>query len=75
MKNTNQSIDKAIIDMIRETETRHSIRLTKNIDGDETCILQDDECGDITIFQTYTGKVTTTILDNDEIEALKAILL
>ena len=75
MKNTMRTIDKAIIDQIRGTETRHTIRLTTCIDGWETCILLDQECGDMCIIQSYDNKITTTHIDENEVSALKAVLL
>jgi hypothetical protein len=75
MKNTMRTIDKAIIDQLRGTETRHTIRLTTCIDGWETCILLDQECGDMCIIQSYDNKITTTHIDSNEMEALKSVLL
>ena len=75
MKNTMRTIDKAIIDQIRGTETRHTIRLTNCLDGYETCILKDQECGDMSIIQSIAGEIRVTHIDTNEIEALKAILL
>jgi hypothetical protein len=70
-----RTIDKAIIDQIRGTETRHTIRLTTCIDGYETCILLDQECNDMCIIQSYDNKITTTHIDSNEMEALKSVLL
>ncbi len=75
MKNTMRTIDKAIIDQIRGTETRHTIRLTNCLDGYETCILLDQECGDMYIIQSYDNKITTTHIDENEVAALKSVLL
>ena len=70
-----RTIDKAIIDQIRGTETRHTIRLTYCVDGYETCILLDQECGDMCIIQSYDNKITTTHIDENEMIALKSVLL
>jgi hypothetical protein len=70
-----RTIDKAIIDQIRGTETRHTIRLTNCVDGYETCILKDQECGDMCIIQSYDNKITTTHIDENEVIALKSVLL
>jgi hypothetical protein len=75
MKTKMRTIDKAIIDQIRGTETRHTIRLTNCLDGYETCILLDQECGDMCIIQSYDNKITTTHIDENELIALKAVLL
>ena len=75
MKNTMRTIDKAIIDQIRGTETRHTIRLTNCVDGYETCILFDQDCGDMCIIQSYDDKITTTHIDTNEMIALKSVLL
>lgn len=70
-----RTIDKAIIDQIRGTGTIHSITLTNDVEGYETCILKDQICGDMCILQSYDDKITTMHIDTNEIEALKAILL
>jgi hypothetical protein len=75
MKTKMRTIDKAIIDQIRGTETRHTIRLTNCLDGYETCILLDQECGDMCIIQSYDNKITTTHIDENEVAALKSVLL
>jgi hypothetical protein len=75
MKNTMRTIDKAIIDQIRCTGTIHSITITEDCEGFETCILKDQECGDMSIIQSIGGEISITHIDNEEIQALKAILL
>ena len=75
MKNTMRTIDKAIIDQIRGTETRHTIKMTYCTDGFETCILLDQECNDMCIIQSFCGKITTTHIDENELIALKSVLL
>ena len=75
MKTKMRTIDKAIIDQIRGTETRHTIRLTTCIDGYETCILLNQECNDMCIIQSYDNKITTTHIDENEMIALKSVLL
>ena len=75
MKTKMRTIDKAIIDQLRGTETRHTIRLTNCVDGYETCILLDQECGDMCIIQSFCGKITTTHIDENELIALKSVLL
>jgi len=75
MKNTNQTIEETIIDVLRCTGTIHSITITDDCEGFETCILKDQVCGDMSIIQSIANEVTVTHLDNNEIEALKVILL
>lgn len=75
MKNTNQTIEETIIDLLRGTGTIHSITITDDCEGFETCIIKDQTFGDMSIIQSIADEVTVTHLDNNEIEALKAILL
>jgi len=70
-----RTIDKAIIDQIRCTGTIHSITITEDCEGFETCILKDQVCGDMSIIQSIGGEISITHIDNEEIQALKAILL
>ena len=70
-----RTIDKAIIDQIRCTGTIHSITITDDCEGFETCILKDQVCGDMSIIQSIANEIRVTHIDTNEIEALKAILL
>jgi hypothetical protein len=75
MKIKMRTIDKAIIDQIRCTGTIHSITITDDCEGFETCILKDQVCGDMSIIQSIAGEIRVTHIDTNEIEALKAVLL
>jgi hypothetical protein len=48
--------------------------MTEDCEGFETAILHDDVCGDLTIIQSIANEIKVTHLDENEIEALKAIL-
>lgn len=74
MKNTNQTIEETIIDLLRGTGTIYSITITDDNEGYETCIIKDQKFGDMSIIQSIADEVTVTHLDKNEIEALKAIL-
>jgi hypothetical protein len=69
-----RTIDKAIIDQIRCTGAIHSITITEDCEGFETCVLKDQDCGDMCIIQSIGGEISITHIDTNEVDALKAML-
>ena len=74
-----RTIDKAIIDQIRCTETNtrpnaYSIMITEDCEGFETCVLKDQYCGDMCIIQSIANEIRVTHIDTNEVDVLKAML-
>ena len=69
-----RTIDKAIIDQIRGTGSIHSIMITGDCEGFETCVLKDQYCGDMCIIQTISDEIRVTHIDTNEVDVLKAML-
>ena len=72
---TNKTIGEEIAAQIRGTGSTFTITMTDDYDGCESVILKDNECGDITIIQEYGEGPKVMFLDNNEVQALKNILL
>jgi len=70
-----KTIGEEIAAQIRGTGSTFTITMTDDYDGCESVILRDDDCGDITIIQEYGEGPKVMFLDNNEVQALKAILL
>ena len=76
MKNTKQkTIGDEIEEQIYMTGTTFTIKMVEDCEGQPTVILKDNDCGDMTIIQTIANEIKVTHLDNDEIEAIKDVLL
>jgi hypothetical protein len=72
---TNKTIGEEIAAQIRGTGSTFTITMTDDYEGCESVILRDDDCGDITIIQEYGEGPKVMFLDNNEVQALKNILL
>jgi hypothetical protein len=70
-----KTIGEEIAAQIRGTGSTFTITMTDDYDGCESVILRDDDCGDITIIQEYGEGPKVMFLDNNEVRALKNILL
>jgi hypothetical protein len=70
-----KTIGEEIAAQIRGTGSTFTITMTDDYDGCESVILRDDDCGDITIIQEYGEGPKVMFLDNNEVAALKNILL
>lgn len=70
-----KTIGDEIAAQIRGTGSTFTITMTDDYDGCESVILRDDDCGDITIIQEYGEGPKVMFLDNNEVQALKNILL
>ena len=76
MKNTKQhTLGDEIIDQIRGTESIFTVAMIIDEDGCESAILKDNDCGDITIIQSYGEGIKTTFLDTNELNAIRRIIL
>lgn len=70
-----KTIGEEIAAQIRGSGTTFTITMTEDYDGCESVILRDDDCGDITIIRGYGEGPKVMFLDNNEVQALKNILL
>lgn len=70
-----KTIGEEIAAQIRGTGSTFTITMTDDYDGCESVILRDDDCGDMTIIQDYGEGPKVMFLDNNEVAALKSILL
>jgi len=48
--------------------------ITEDCEGFETCVLKDQDCGDMCIIQSIGGEISITHIDTNEVDALKAML-
>ena len=73
MKTTTQTIGEAIAFQLRETGSARII-MSRDNENNETAIIHNEEFKEICIVQELEGEITTTFLNESEIEALKEIL-
>lgn len=69
------TIGEEIAMQLRGMGTTFTITMADDCEGFVTAILRDDVCGDMTIIQSIANEIKVTHLDENEIKALKAILL
>jgi hypothetical protein len=70
-----KTIGEEIAMQIRGTGTTFTINITMDYDGCQTAILKDNDCGDMTIIQDYGEGTQVMFLDQEQVAALKHILL